>query len=286
MSHTTPSPAPAAPIRELTLRVLVLGGVLSVVMAAANTYLGLKVGMTVSASIPAAVLSMAILRGAFRDGTILENNLVQTMASTGESLAAGVIFTVPALVMVGAWQDFQLWPTTLIVLLGGLLGVVFMVPMRKALIVDRADLVYPEGVACAEVLIAGQEGGRGLRAIGLGMGVGAGFKLLETAFSVFRPTVEAAVVRGRSVLYAGADMSVALLGVGYIVDLHIASLIALGGALGWWVALPLLGGDPALVPVDAAYALWSDKVRFIGVGAMLVGGVHSIWSVRGGILAG
>ena len=286
MSHTTPSPAPAAPIRELTLRVLVLGGVLSVVMAAANTYLGLKVGMTVSASIPAAVLSMAILRGAFRDGTILENNLVQTMASTGESLAAGVIFTVPALVMVGAWQDFQLWPTTLIVLLGGLLGVVFMVPMRKALIVDRADLVYPEGVACAEVLTAGQEGGHGLRAIGLGMGVGAGFKLLETAFGVFRPTVEAAVVRGRSVLYAGADMSVALLGVGYIVDLHIASLIALGGALGWWVALPLLGGDPALVPVDAAYALWSDKVRFIGVGAMLVGGVHSIWSVRGGILAG
>ncbi|MEE2775424.1 MAG: oligopeptide transporter, OPT family [Acidobacteriota bacterium] len=285
-NHATTRASTGEPA-ELTLRVLVIGAVLSVVMAAANTYLGLKVGMTVSASIPAAVISMAILRGLFRGGTILENNLVQTMASTGESLAAGVIFTVPALVMVGAWQSFEILPTTMIVVLGGLLGVVFMVPMRKALIVDRPDLVYPEGVACSEVLEAGQQGGRGLGAIAAGLGVGAAFKLLETGLGVIRAVVEVAAVRGRSVFYFGSDMSVALLAVGYIVNLRIAALITFGGALGWLVAIPLLGGaDPSGDPIAVANALWSEKVRYIGVGTMLIGGVHSIWSVRGGIAAG
>ena len=161
MEPTAKSSGPYVPaetqLPEITVRALVLGGILSIVMGAANTYLGLYAGMTVSASIPAAVISMAILRGLLRRGSILENNIVQTMASTGESLAAGVIFTVPALVMVGAWQEFEFWPTTLITMLGGLLGIVFMVPMRRALIVDRPDLIYPEGVACSEVLIVGEE---------------------------------------------------------------------------------------------------------------------------------
>ncbi|MFC1573190.1 OPT family oligopeptide transporter [Candidatus Eisenbacteria bacterium] len=274
-------------IPEATILALLLGSGLSILMGAANTYLGLYAGMTVSASIPAAVTSMVFLRLVFGRGTILENNIVQTMASTGESLAAGVIFTVPALVMVGVWKEFEFWPTTLIVLLGGLLGIVFMVPMRRALIVRRRDLIYPEGVACSEVLQTGESGGKGLRAILLGSVVGAVFKILISGVHLVQGTVEGAVTRGRSVLYMGADMSVALLAVGYIVNLNIAVLITLGGAIGWLVAMPLLGGaDPGAVALDTAWDLWETKIRYLGVGAMLVGGLHSIWSVRGGIVAG
>lgn len=274
-------------VSEITIRALVLGAVLSVVMGAANTYLGLYAGITVAASIPAAVVSMAILKGILRSGSILENNIVQTMASTGESLAAGVIFTVPALVMVGAWQEFRFWPTTLITMLGGLLGIVFMVPMRRALIVDRPDLVYPEGVACAEVLIVGEERGAGIRAIAEGVGLGAVFKLLVSGVQMVQPVVEGAIARGRSVLYAGSDMSVALMAVGYIVNIEIAALITLGGVIGWIFAIPLLGGyEAGTSALEHANGLWSAQVRYIGVGAMLVGGLWSIFQVRKGIVAG
>lgn len=290
----SPIPSPSidaarngASIPEVTVASITLGLILSIVMGAANTYLGLYAGMTVSAAIPAAVISMAILRGLLRRGTILENNIVQTMASAGESLAAGVIFTVPALVMVGAWQEFRFWPTTLIVLLGGILGIVFMVPMRRALIVERRDLAFPEAVACAEVLSAGQGGGSGMRAIMLGIGIGAVFKFLVSGIGWIRTTVEGAVARGERIFYFGSDMSAALLAVGYIVNLNVASLIFLGGALGWLVAIPLLGGYTASgSPVDAAHDLWATQVRYIGVGTMLVGGVWSILNVRRGIVAG
>lgn len=243
--------------------------------------------MTVSASIPAAVISTAILRGIFRRGTILENNIVQTMASAGESLAAGIIFTIPALLMVGAWQEFKFWPTTLIALFGGLLGIVFMVPLRRALIVERPELIYPEGVACSEVLRAGQKGGKDIRLILAGLGLGALFKFLVTGLHVVKSVVEGAVGMGRSVLYFGSDMSLALVAVGYIVRLPIASLIFLGGVIGWVISIPMLGGwEPDAAPLEAAWNLWSTQVRFMGVGAMLVGGLHSIWRVRGGILSG
>ena len=285
--RTEPYVPPHKNLPEVTVRALLLGVVLSVLMGAANTYLGLYAGMTVSASIPAAVISMAILRGILRRGTILENNIVQTMASTGESLAAGAIFTVPALVLIGEWQQFKFWPTTLIVLLGGLLGVVFMVPMRRALIVGRPDLLYPEGVACSEVLIVGEEGGSGIRLIASGILIGAVFKFLVNGIRLIQTTVEGALARGRSVLYMGSNMSVALVAVGYIVNLHIAALITLGGVIGWLIAIPLLGGyEPGMVPIEVARALFYEKVRYIGVGAMLVGGLHSIWNVRKGILAG
>ena len=274
-------------IPEVTIKALLLGAVLSIVMGAANTYLGLKVGMTVSASIPAAVISMAIMRGVFRRGTILENNIVQTMASTGESLAAGAIFTIPALLLIGQWQEFEFWPTTLIVLLGGLLGIVFMVPMRRALIVDRPDLIYPEGVACSEVLIVGEEGGTGVRSIAAGLGMGAVFKFLVSGCHLVQSKVEGAAAWGGSIFYAGAEMSVALLGVGYIVNLPIAMLITLGGVIGWVIAMPLLGGyDIGAVPMETAWELWSTKIKYIGVGTMMVGGLHSIWNVRKGIVAG
>lgn len=290
MSQDTPAHQPYIPadrtVPEITVRALILGAILSIVMGAANTYLGLYAGMTVAASIPAAVISMAILRGLLKTGSILENNIVQTMASTGESLAAGVIFTVPALVMIGAWQDFKFWPTTLITMLGGLLGIIFMVPMRKALIVDRPDLIYPEGVACAEVLMVGEEKGTGVKYIVQGVVVGGLFKLLVNAFQAVQVVVEGAIAKGRTVLYMGSDMSVALMAVGYIVNLQIAALITLGGAIGWLVAIPILGGYEGGSTVDHAFDLWSSQVRYIGVGTMLVGGIWSIINVRKGIVAG
>jgi len=239
-----------------------------------------------SASIPAAVVSMAILRGLMRNGTILENNVVQTIASTAESLAAGIIFTVPALVLVGAWQDFAFWPTTFIAMLGGSLGVVFMVPLRRALIVNRPDLTYPEGVACSQVLITGQEGGSGIRTIAAGLGVGAIVKFLISGAGLVKGTVETATVMGKSVFYFGSDVSAALIGVGYIVNLRVASQVFLGGAIGWLVAIPILAGYETGASLDVAWALWDTNVRYMGVGAMLVGGLHSIWAVRSGIWGG
>src|SRR3989338_10054233 len=150
-----------ANIPEFTWLSLGLGILLAIVMGAANAYLGLYAGMTVSASIPAAVISMAILRGVLRKGNILENNIVQAIASSGEALAAGVIFTVPALVITGSWHHFEYWPTTLIAIAGALLGILFMIPLRRALIVEEKELTYPEGTACAEVLKAGDSGGKG-----------------------------------------------------------------------------------------------------------------------------
>lgn len=275
-------------IPETTFLSIGLGLILAVVLGAANVYLGLYAGMTVSASIPAAVISMAILRGVFRRGTILENNIVQTMASTGESLAAGAIFTIPALVLIGVWKDFQFWPTTFIVMTGGLLGVVFMVPLRKALIVDREDLIYPEGVACAQVLIVGQEGGSGIRFIGLGLLLGALVKFLVTGIGVIRGTLEGALTAGKSVLYFGSDISPALIAVGYIVNLQVASQVFLGGVIAWVVALPLLGGFEAGgdTAVDVAWNLWSTEVRYIGVGTMLIGGIYSLWQVRSALFGG
>ncbi len=293
MSQSQPGPDSRLPsqlagdsVPETTVRAIALGLVLAVVLGAANAYLGLYAGMTVSASIPAAVISMAILRGLLRTGTILENNIVQTIASTGESLAAGVIFTVPALVLVGVWQDFEFWPTTLITMLGGLLGVIFMIPLRRAMIVERPDLSYPEGVACAEVLRAGDTGGRGLAGIALGVAVGGALKFLIEGVGLVRGALEIAGAAGRSVFYLGASISPALIAVGYIVKLRVAAQVFLGGALMWFMALPLLGGYESGDAMALALATGKSSIRYIGVGAMLVGGVSSIWSVRRGIQGG
>ncbi len=268
-----------------------LGLLIGTVMTAANTYLGLYAGMTVSASIPAAIVSMGILRGLLRRGTILENNIVQTMASAGESVAAGIIFTVPALIISGVWTYFPYWQVTMIGLLGGVLGVLFMIPLRRTLIADEddKDLIYPEGVACAQVLEAGEEGGRSLVQILIAVIVGAMFKAGIGVVALMRAVVEGAVRVGNTLLYFGTDVSVALLGVGVIVGLEVAALVFAGGAIGWIVSIPLyysVNPLPEGDALDAAWAAWSGQIRYMGVGAMIVGGLWSMVRIRSGIVKG
>ena len=287
-----PTPPPANPL-ELTAKAIILGVLLSVILAGANAYLGLFAGMTVSASIPAAVVSLGILR-LFRKHGILENNLVQTAASAGESLAAGVIFTLPALVILNVWSDFSYLKVTLIAGFGGLLGVLFTIPLRRALITTNA-LKYPEGVATAEVLRSGSSGGKGIRPLAIASLLGGLFKFAQSGLRLIPAATEAAGRVGGSLLYFGGDLSPALLSVGYIVGLNIAVLIFLGGIANWLVAIPMLiatGPWPAapdgtaLAAVDAAHLLWSTKTRYIGVGAMVIGGLWTILHLRKPLLEG
>jgi len=284
-----------------TVKAVVLGVVLSAVLAGANAYLGLLAGMTVSASIPAAVISMAVLR-LFRRSNILENNIVQTAASAGESLAAGVVFTIPALILLkhGGWSEFHYWQTTIIAALGGILGVLFTVPLRRALIVE-AKLKYPEGVATAEVLEVGQKGTGGIGCILAGAGLGAIYKLGASGLNLWHGSVELARSVGGAIGYVGMELGPALVGVGYIVGINIAVLVFIGGALNWYVAIPVMSAGYAAFVVDGqavsaadfAWHLWDTQTRFIGVGAMIVGGLWAVirlWpslvrAVRSGLAA-
>ncbi len=275
--------------REITLRVIVLGVLLSVVMGAANVYVGLKAGMTVSASIPAAVMAMLVFRMLPKRGSILEANQVQTAASAGESLAAGIIFTMPALVMMGTWTDFDYWTVTAVSFAGGLLGILLMIPMRKVFVVDNDELPYPEGVACAKVLQAGTEGdgdAAGSRALVIGGLLGAGFKFAQGFVNLFSNSLEFATERLGRIFYLGSDVSPMLVAVGVIVRLNVAVLLFIGGALAWLIGIPLLGlpADTSASPVDQAWGLWSSKIRYVGVGAMVMGGLASIVTVRHGLV--
>lgn len=283
---------------EITVKAVLLGIVLSAVLAGANAYLGLFAGMTVSASIPAAVMSMAVLR-IFRNSNILENNLVQTAASAGESLAAGVIFTVPALVLMGYWETFDYWEVTAIAAVGGVVGTLFTIPLRRALIVEQ-NLQFPEGVATAEVLKSGgvirgaagsvpeelrgigadeQTQRRSIRALALAALAGAAMKFAETGVGLWSATL---AVGGRAfgtIWVAGMNLSPALVSVGYIVGLNIAALIFLGGALAWIIAIPIYvwqTGMPEGDVIAAADAIWSSQIRYLGVGAMVVGGLWAL----------
>ncbi|MEE9373483.1 MAG: oligopeptide transporter, OPT family, partial [Saprospiraceae bacterium] len=214
---------------ETTIKAFILGALLSMVLAAANAYLGLFAGLTVSASIPAAVLSMAILR-LFKNHNILENNIVQTAASAGESLAAGVIFTFPALVLMGYWAEFNYWETTLIALCGGVLGVLFTIPLRSALIVEQ-KLLFPEGVATSEVLKTGEKGGDSVKYLLYGSIVGALVKIMESGLKLWTGTAEAAATPGGIYAFFGMNLSPALIAVGYIVGINVAILVFAGGAI-------------------------------------------------------
>ena len=279
---------------EITLKAVILGILLSMILAGANAYLGLFAGMTVSASIPAAVISMGVL-SFFRKSNILENNIVQTAASAGESLAAGVIFTIPALVLLGYWTSFDYFEVAKIAAIGGVIGVLFTVPLRRALILV-AKLKFPEGIATAEILKAGDEArsstetdsSDGLKTIGIASIVGGLMKLAQQGFAVWHATIEGATTVGRSIFGIGSDLSPALISVGYIVGRNIGILVVTGGLISWAIAIPIytaingFEGDP----LKAAWTIWNSKIRYLGVGAMVVGGVWSLVKLLNPLITG
>lgn len=277
---------------EFTSTSIILGILLAVLFGGANAYLGLRVGMTVSASIPAAVISMGVIRVILKRDSVLENNMVQTIGSAGESVAAGAIFTMPALFLwASEWGTAKpsLVEIAIIAAIGGCLGVLFMVPLRKALIVqEHGVLPYPEGQACAEVLLAGEEGGAKAGIVFSGLGIAAVYKLIADGFKAFPSEVhyEIPVYAGSGF---GADVLPALLGVGYICGPKISSYLFAGGVMSWFVLMPMIvlfGGDitlyPASVPISELYAsggsfaIWDNYIKYIGAGAVAAGGVISL----------
>jgi putative OPT family oligopeptide transporter len=282
---------------ELTLRAIVLAIVLAVILAAANAYLGLFAGMTIASAIPAAVVSMAVLK-MLGGGHILENNIVATGASAGTSIATGVIFTIPALILLGYWVDFRYTWVLAIAGLGGLLGVLFSVPLRRSLIVDQG-LAFPEGKAAAEVLRTGDKPGEGLKILAAAAGLGGLMKLAAgSGLRLIPDTASVSAWFDKTIGYFGTNLSPALFGVGYIVGLNIGVVMLAGGALAWIIAIPIystwfLANDPVLSvelagasAEDAAYTIWSTQIRFLGVGAMLIGGVWTLISLRQSLISG
>jgi putative OPT family oligopeptide transporter len=270
----------AAP-RELTPRSIALGIALALILGAANAYLGLYAGLTVSASIPAAVISMAILR-ILGGSTILENNVVQTIASAGEAVAAGAIFTFPALVILGGVRTLPYVEVTALCVVGATMGALLVVFLRRAYIVEER-LPFPEGVACAQVLRAG-DAQANVRPLVVGGLISAALKALQDVAGIIPGSVSGARWVGSAAVAGSLDISAALLGVGYIIGIRIAALVFAGGAFAWLVAIPVLTAfHPAHGTGDAATTasqLWSSQVRYLGVGAMLTGGVVTLWRLR------
>lgn len=276
---------------ELTATSIIMGVILAVVFGAANAYLGLRVGLTISASIPAAVISMAVIRVIMKKNSILESNMVQTIGSAGESLAAGAIFTFPALFLwakEGVMDVPSLLQITIMAVFGGLLGVLFMVPLRKALIVkEHGVLPYPEGTACAEVLLAGEEGGSGAKSVFVGMGFAAVLKFLVDGLKVVAGAITLPIKALKTEI--SAEVYPALIGVGYICGPKISSYMFAGGIIGWFVLIPaivIFGGNTIMFPADVtiselylnggASAIWKSYIRYIGAGAVAAGGIISL----------
>jgi putative OPT family oligopeptide transporter len=272
-------------MRELTVRGFALGLFLALILGSANAYLGLYAGMTVSASIPAAVISMAILRMLGR-ATILENNVVQTIASAGEAVAAGAIFTFPALVLLTQNPRLPYWDVTMLCLAGGTMGSLLVVFLRRAYIVEER-LPFPEGLACAHVLRAGESGTQNAAPLAWGGFISAALKASQDILGIIPGAGAAARWIGGAAFAGSLDISAALLGIGYIIGIGIASLVFLGGALGWLVAIPIFSlKHPELRSLEAGVAaqkIWSEQTRYLGVGAMLVGGAATLWRLRGPI---
>ena len=279
-------------VPEFTVFSVILGAILAVVFGGANAYLGLRVGMTVSASIPAAVISMGVIRFIFKRDSILENNMVQTIGSAGESLAAGAIFTMPALFMWaadGLCDMPSLIDIGLIALCGGVLGVLMMIPLRSALIVkEHGTLGYPEGKACAEVLMAGEEGGAKASTVFWGLGIAAVYKFVADGLKLFPSEVDYTIDAYKGSGF-GVDVLPALAGVGYICGPRISSYMFAGSTIAWFVLMPMIalfGSDLVIYPADVSVAelwatggtwgLWSKFIRYIGAGALAAGGIISL----------
>lgn len=283
---------PEQTMSEVTLRAVILGALISIIFGAANAYIGLKVGMTICASIPAAVISMAVLRGVLRTGTVLENNMVQTIGSAGESLAAGIIFTIPAFfiwneTIPGFSHPISVWDIFFLSMLGGCLGILFMIPLRRYLIVkEHGKLRFPEGTACAEIIKAGDEGGSKAKIVFAGMGLGALYKVIMGGIRVWpeSPLYNLHYPKGA---YLGIDATPALLGVGYIIGPRISALMLGGAVLGYLGLAPLIAylGSYLSEAVPPATKLISEMspaelrdnyIKYFGVGAVAMGGFVSL----------
>ena len=285
---------PEKSVPELTLKAILVGVTLAIIMGAANAYLGLYAGMTVSAAVPGAIMAVAILKP-FKPSP-LEVTLAMMGAASGEALAAGVIFTVPALVVIGAWEHIHYLVTTLVALIGGIVGVLWMVLLRRALIV-KTDLPFPEGIAVAAVINTAvgseEKGGGGSIWMVIAALLAGLVKFSQVSLNIFRGKVEKVFsvgkygVLGKSnegLFYGGTAASPALLGVGYIIGPKIASYVFAGGLLGWVIITPLIimstGLPTGTSPLEGFMEIWSDYVRYLGVGAMVVGGLYTIWALR------
>lgn len=293
MAEVIPYIPPEKRLPELTTKVVILGGILAAIMGAANAYLGLYAGMTVSASIPAAVIAIGVFRKF--NANILEINATKSVAAAAEALAAGIIFTFPALVVMYlmsggkyGWESLMSHMTTIIAaaIVGGLLGVLFIIPLRKVFIVDL-DLPYPEGVAVTEVVKVGAGSGEGLGIVGAGISIGLLFKLLNSpmGFNVWKEDFKLILGKGNFRVFAGTNTSPALVGVGYILGPKIATIVFGGGVLGWMIFLPIMGminGYPA-DGIDGIYGVWRRDTMYIGIGAVIVGGIYTLWSIRSSI---
>ncbi len=302
-------PASQSPA-ELTVKAVLLGIAMAVVLGAANAYLGMKAGLTVAATFPAAVVAMAALRLPFMRGTILEENVARTAASVGEALVAGAIFTIPAFVISGAWDHIHYWESTVIMMIGGVLGVLFVIVLRRTLVVE-ADLPFPESVAAAEIVKAGQGGATGAKYVFGAMGLAALWELFKNSngiqlvldytnrfWNMKRSTI---LMFGQPATYSGGILfetpaaSPALMGVGFIVGFRIAAVLFAGAVLGWLLLVPLaLFLNPGLVasvgaghsPTDLAYEVWSRQVRPLAVGTMIVAAFYTLWNLRTSLIDG
>ncbi len=278
------SDAPVIPasqsLPEITLRSIFLGIILTIVLAAANAYLGLKVGQTVSASIPAAIISMSLLRF-FKNSNVLENTMVQTMASVGESLIAGVTFIMPALIILHVWTGFYYWQTVCIALLGGILGVLFTIPLRRALLVDKS-LRYPEGIAISNVLKASANKEVGdMKSLAWGGIAGAAISLFQTGFEILTDTFDFWVKTSKTVFGFQLGLSPALIAAGYIVGVNVAISFMVGIVIGWLAGVPILTLHYGMLDTESASAVamgvWKGHIRYIGVGTMLIGGLWTLF---------
>ncbi len=288
MSHAFEPHIPTSKnIREFTLRSTLLGLIFGFIFAVANAYLALKIGQTVSASIPAAIMSMGLMKAFFRNSTILEHNIVQTIATIGEGLAAGVIFTIPALFLLG--EHPSIGRIFLLSSLGGILGILFMIPMRRFIIVEEhGKLPFPEGTACAEILKAGERSGKAAIMALWGVLVGVGYKLCTNVFFIWKETPSWSFSFFQKATFS-IDTTPALLGVGYIIGPRISGMMFAGSITAWWGIIPLikmfaLGTDP-IYPSDipviqmSSDAIWSNYVRYIGAGTVAVGGLFSLFRI-------
>jgi putative OPT family oligopeptide transporter len=294
---------------ELTVRAVVLGVIMAIVLGAANAYVGMKAGLTVAAAFPAAVVAMAVLRPF--NGTILEENIARTTASVGESLMAGAIFTIPAFVITGAWDTLRYWESTAIMFIGGVLGVLFVIVLRRTLVVE-ADLPFPESVAAAEIVKAGQGGQTGAKYVVGGLGLAAGWELFknsngiplikekaETVIEFGRSSIEVLGVRteypGGGLYLSSPAASPMLMGVGYIIGLRLSAVVFAGAVIGWLFLVPLaVFLNPALSEaatsggglVALSEDVWFNQVRPLAVGTMIVAAFYTLYNLRGPLISG